>query len=62
MRTEQLIKCFEPLQKLRARLGFSSNRFKPLVILNNCPFQGGTSEWFSIKLVLVSASVLFFTF
>ena len=32
MRTEQLIKCFEPLQKLRVRLG-PLNRFKPQVTL-----------------------------
>ena len=57
MRTERLTKCFIPLNKLRARLGFSSNWFKPLVNLNNCS-KAVLLMWFSIVLDLVSASVL----
>ena len=39
MRTKQLTKCFELLQKLKARLGTH-----PPVILNYRPCQGGTSD------------------
>ena len=38
MRTEQLTKCFEPLQN-----GIPLNRAKPSVTLNYSPFQGGSS-------------------
>ena len=44
MRTEQLTKCFEPLQKLTARFGPLS-QFKPRVILYALhPFECGTSD------------------
>ena len=59
MWTEQLTKCFEPLQKLRARLG-TFNRFKPP---QKCYITDRSNAvllmWFSVLLVLVSVSVLF---
>ena len=30
MRTEQLIQCYEPLQKLRVKLGFCKTSLKPV--------------------------------
>ena len=43
MRTKHLTKCFEPLQA-EGEAGYPLNRLKLPVILNYCPFQGGTSD------------------
>ena len=43
MRTEQLTKCCEPLQKLRVRLGSCKTSLSPPVILYYRSFQGDTS-------------------
>ena len=42
-RTEQLTKCCEPLQKLRARLGTCKTSLSPPVILYYWSLQGDTS-------------------
>ena len=42
MTTEELTKCYEPLQKLRVRLGSCKTGLSPPVIYN-LPFQGGTA-------------------
>ena len=47
MRSDQLSKCYEPLQILRARL--SPYRFK-LTKVTNWPFKGGTPAVISVML------------
>ena len=56
MRAEQLIKCFEPLQQLKARLG-PLNRFKIPVTYITDRSKALLLTWFSMLLVLVSVSV-----
>ena len=51
-RTEQLIKCCEPLQKLRVRLGTCKIDLSPQVILYYWSFQGDTSVVVLIVLCL----------
>ena len=52
MRTEQLNKCCEPLQKLRVRLGTCKIDLSPPVILYYWSFQGDTSMVVHIVLCL----------
>ena len=42
-RTEELTKCYEPLQKLRVRLWPCKTGLSPPVTLCYCSFQGDTS-------------------
>ena len=43
LRTEELTKCYEPLQKLRVRLWLCKIDLSPPVILYYLSFQGDTS-------------------
>ena len=56
MRTEHLTKCFEPLQKLRARLCTHLTPQLFFDITDRC--KAVLLMWFSVVLVLVSVSVL----
>ena len=59
MRTGQLIKCFEPLKKLRARSCTHLTGLSPQLffdIPDRCKAE--LLMWFSVVLVLVSVSVL----
>ena len=59
MRTEQLTKCFEPLQKLTAIVA-PLNRFMSLQLYHFTDhFKAVLLTWFSVLLVSTSVSVLF---
>ena len=59
MRTEQLTMSFEPLQKLRARLGSIKPVYSPQLCYITVRSKAVLLMWFSVMLVLVSVSVLF---
>ena len=52
MRTEELTKCYEPLQKLRVRLWPCKIDLNPPVVLCYCSFQVDTSVVFLFALCL----------
>ena len=56
-RTEELTKCYEPLQKLRVRLWPCKTGLSPPVILYNWSFQGDTSVMVFLFYYLVFKTV-----